>query len=169
MLRVSPVGFSVADLRRRGRPGIRVVAFAIALVSLAADHLTKVFAVNHWVEPVHLIGPVTLATTSNGGAAFSIFQGRSVLLAVLGGVLAANLVVVLWRTRKWGIGLPIGLLLGGALGNGLERAFSSNHKVTDFIATGFWPVFNVADACITVACIWLGISLAFRARSDDGV
>ncbi len=160
---------SVVDRRRRGRPGIRAAAGVVAIVSLAADHLTKVFAMHHWVTPVHLIGPVTLATTSNAGAAFSIFQGRSVLLAVLGGVLAAVLLVVLWRTQTWGIGLPIGLLLGGALGNGLDRAFSSNHEVTDFIATGFWPVFNVADACITVACIWLGISLALRARSDDGV
>ena len=163
------MGSSVDNPRRRGRPGIRAAAGVIALVALVADHLTKVFAVDHWVTPVHLFGPVSLATTSNAGAAFSIFQGRSMLLAVLGGVLAVVLVVVLWRTPLWRIGLPIGLLLGGALGNGLDRAFSHNHEVTDFIATGFWPVFNVADACITVACIWLGISLAFRARSDDGV
>lgn len=67
----------------------------------------------------------------------TVFMG---LLAVLG-----------LRSRHRWTQVALGLMLGGALGNFLDRLVRSHHgSVVDFFASSFWPTFNLADACITV-------------------
>jgi signal peptidase II len=91
---------------------------------------------------------VDLVNTRNTGVAFSLFQDGGTLLVVFT-VLAmvAVLAFFLRRPDRPLVWLPVGLLLGGAAGNGIDRVLDG--AVTDFIDLPFWPAFNVADIAIT--------------------
>jgi signal peptidase II len=138
-------------LRLGGRRTV-VVAAAGALV---ADQLTKA-AVDRWVDPgerVDVVGPVGIHPTRNTGVAFSLFTGSGALLAVLAAVALVVLVVVLPRigsSRPPGP-LGMGLIIGGAAGNLLDRARLG--YVVDFVEVSRWPEFNVADSCLTVGVV----------------
>ena len=71
------------------------------------------------------------------------------------------LVVLVYKWKKIpksvNVSVPLGLILGGLIGNLIDRAFIG--YVTDFIDFRIWPVFNVADSCITIGVIWLVIYL----------
>jgi signal peptidase II len=81
-------------------------------------------------------------------------------LAVVAVVLIGALAALVWRAPTLGRAAIIGLILGGALGNLGDRLFRDDHgAVVDFVDLHFWPTFNVADACITVGCLLLVVSL----------
>ncbi|SRR6266508_774536 len=129
-----------------------VVAAALALI---ADQLSKL-AVAHWLEAgerVEVVGPLTLYRTQNTGVAFSLFTGSGTALAIVAAAALLALIVVLPRygpARRPGP-LGMGLIIGGALGNLVDR-FRLGH-VVDFIDLPHWPAFNVADSCITVGVV----------------
>jgi signal peptidase II len=78
----------------------------------------------------------------------------------------ALLALVLYFARhptQRGLWIPTGLLLGGALGNLLDRLI--NGSVTDFVKFPHWPAFNVADISITIGVITLLIVLELSGRS----
>ena len=142
----------------------------------AADQFTKDLAVHHLVNgPVHVIGPFNFDLSYNSGVAFSIGSGLGVPIVL---VVLSVIGIVIWTTR----GLPsipgsiaVGLVLGGACGNLSDRLFrGEGGAVVDFIATSFWPTFNVADASIVIGALLLGISLwrsggpAHSGRLSDG-
>ena len=139
---------------RGSRRGRLVLAGVSAVVVLVADQVTKHLAVDHLARgPVHLLGPLSLRLEYNTGVAFSLGAGRAwpVVLAVLAlaGVLA-------WFVRgghSTASAVALGMILGGALGNLADR-FAGAHggAVVDFVHTGFWPTFNLADASIVVGC-----------------
>lgn len=86
-----------------------------------------------------------------------MFQDRNLFFVVLSAVVIAGLAVLLFKEEKktnsvfsWA---PLVLLLGGAVGNLIDRLRFG--YVIDFIDFRFWPVFNVADSCITVGIVWL--------------
>jgi signal peptidase II len=108
--------------------------------------------------PVHLFGPFSLALTFNNGIAFSLLSGWT-LPIVIGVVVLVGLVAYLgYGVRTIPAAGGVGLVLGGATGNLCDRLFRGRGgAVVDFIHTGFWPTFNVADSSIVIGCIVLAL------------
>jgi signal peptidase II len=104
-------------------------------------------------EKVQIFSFLHLVNTRNDGIAFGGLGG-SWLVIVLVLVALVGIIVVFSRnaTRRWAW-LPAGLLLGGALGNIIDRVFEGS--VTDFIKFPHWPQFNVADIAVTLGVISL--------------
>ncbi|CCQ16194.1 Lipoprotein signal peptidase 1 [Rhodococcus sp. AW25M09] len=135
---------------------------AIAAVILLFDLLTKILVV-HFVKPgnpIEIFGDVvTLRLVRNPGAAFSMATGMTWLLTVVAVAVVIG-VIKIGRTLRspwWALGL--GLVLGGALGNLIDRFFRApgpfQGHVVDFVSVGWWPVFNVADSSIVCGAILL--------------
>lgn len=137
-----------------------------ALVSVAVlvlDQVTKGL-IRDWIGPgaprhrFDLVGRLLAFNyVENRGAAFGILQGQTAFL-----ILAASAIVVLLVLTLRDAGrlspmmyLGVGLLLGGALGNLIDRIRLGS--VTDFIAVGIWPKFNVADSAISVGLVLMGL------------
>lgn len=145
----------------------------IAAVLLALDLLTKVLAVAELTpgEPVSIVGDVVrLSLVRNPGAAFSMATGMTWLLTLIAVAVVLG-VVRIGRTLRslwWAIGL--GMVLGGALGNLLDRLFRApgplRGQVVDFLAVGWWPVFNVADSSIVCGAILLVMLTVFGVEPD---
>ena len=143
---------------RRQQP----LLLSIAAVVLALDIVTKVLAVKLLTpgQPVPIIGDtVTWTLVRNSGAAFSMATGYTWMLTLI-----ASAVVLgnFWMGRRlvspwWAVGL--GMILGGAMGNLVDRFFRSpgplRGHVVDFLSIGWWPVFNVADPSVVGGAILL--------------
>ncbi|QCB51451.1 signal peptidase II [Rhodococcus sp. PAMC28707] len=140
----------------------------IAVVVLAFDLATKI-AVVQWISPgrpVEIFGDVvTLRLVRNPGAAFSMATGMTWLLTIVAVCVVIG-VIRIGRTLRspwWALGL--GLVLGGALGNLIDRFFRSpgplQGHVVDFVSVGWWPVFNVADSSIVCGAILLVVLSLF--------
>jgi signal peptidase II len=101
----------------------------------------------------------------NTGVAFGLFQGRSQLFAVLAVLVAAAIIYYFPRVpdNDWTLRVAMGLQLGGALGNLFDRIFNVG-QVTDFISVGNFPVFNLADASITVGVLVLLLGIWIQDR-----
>jgi signal peptidase II len=139
-----------------------VLAFALALLVVAADRVTTSLVEHDLHGVVHVWGPFGLALQFNSGLAFSVFTGRATLVTILlaAGVVVLAVLVARVRTASQAIGG--GLVLGGGVGNLSERVLSGHHGlVADFITLSHWPTFNVADACITVGVVVLVASMIF--------
>jgi len=161
-----------ADVTARPRRAVRgwVIA-AIVIGVVVVDQLTKTWAVRELADgPVELFGDVALRLSRNSGGAFSLFQGFTPLLAVLAIVLAVVLVRALQRTRDPLVLVALALILGGAIGNLIDRIARSpsflRGEVVDFVDVGRFPVFNVADSAITIGAVLLFVA-ALRAPETD--
>ncbi len=142
---------------------IRAVAFAragaVAALVVVLDQVTK-HTVAAGVGPGQtrkLLPGLTLVHVRNTGVAFSLFSGGGTVVLVFTFAAIAALVSYLAlrpdRTLLW---LVTGMLVGGALGNLIDRL--ADGAVTDFIKLPHWPAFNVADMSITfgiVALLWV--------------
>jgi len=162
------VASGVAETRGRIRSRSRAAWVVAALaVIVALDQLTKAWAVSALADgPKHVIGDFLVFDLSrNSGSAFSRFQGYTPVLAVLAIVIALFVArAVRQATDRWML-VGLVLVLGGALGNlgdRLARApgFLRGH-VVDFVAVGWWPVFNVADSCVTIGAVLLILRTLF--------
>ncbi len=108
----------------------------------------------------------------NPGAAFGLFPGSRIVLIF---VSVAAVTVVLWaalrRSTPLHTALPLGLILGGALGNLIDRVRLG--QVVDFIQVGipphYFPVFNVADSAVTVGVAWLALGLVLWGKPQETV
>ena len=105
----------------------------------------------------------------NTGSAFGLFQGNSDILKVLAMVAVVGLFVYYVRTatRDWMVSLALGLQLGGALGNIIDR-FRHGY-VVDFIDFPRFPTFNVADSAITIGVVLLMYAMLFRDTQVAGM
>ena len=105
----------------------------------------------------------------NSGAAFGLFQNGAIVFTVLAIVVAGLILYYFPRTspHDWTLRLAMGLQLGGALGNLIDRLTRSG-QVTDFISLGAFPVFNVADASITVGVIVLVLGAWLKEQGSKG-
>jgi signal peptidase II len=136
--------------------GVNPTVVVVALVVTALDAVTKAWArqdlANH---AVHVAGDVWFRLRYNSGISFSINRSGPLLTTVVTVVVAIVVVLVGARAAS---GLPaygFGLLLGGGLANVIDRLAATPHEVTDFIAVGGFPVFNLADAAITIGFVVL--------------
>jgi signal peptidase II len=141
-------------------------AFAAAAVVVALDQATKQIAVSSLSrgESVNVFFGLDFTNTRNRGVAFGALAGGGLVIAILIG-LALALVLgyfAMNADRAW-LWLPVGLLLGGALGNLVDRAREG--AVTDFIDPIAWPAFNLADVSIVVGV--LGLLYLLESGRDD--
>lgn len=144
----------------------------LLLVSVAvviADQGTKQMALDELADgPVHLIeGALSLSLHFNPGGAFGIMRGVPSFFLV--STLVIAVAILFWARHLEGRGhlVPLGLVLGGGLGNVIDRIFrDTGGKVVDFIDLHVWPVFNLADSAICIGVVWLFI---VTARSERAV
>jgi signal peptidase II len=152
--------------RHGGRP---LLATAIVLGVVALDQLSKLWAVRELADaPITVIGDdIGFALTRNTGSAFSLFQAFTPLLAIVAIVVAVLLVRAVRRTRDPLMVIGLSLVLGGALGNLVDRLFRSpgflKGAVVDFVHVSSFPTFNVADAAITIGAV---IIVIWAVRTD---
>lgn len=138
----------------------------IALAVVVLDQLVKVL-VRSTIEPgevVDVLPGLDLVHATNTGIAFSLFSGSTGVIAVLTLVTIAVIAVVLVAYAGQHQLVPIGggLLLGGSIGNLIDRL--TREGVTDFIAIGPWPAFNIADMSVTCGAILLVIAVIVTGR-----
>ena len=141
----------------------------LSLTVLLLDQATKAWAQHALSDIVSLPvipGFFHLTLVHNSGVAFGLFQDQSLLvfcgvLVILGGLFW----VILRKQalRRGAAAGSLGLILGGALGNLIDRIRFGG--VVDFLDFQVWPVFNLADSCITVGAVWLGWNILKSQRS----
>lgn len=159
----------------------RVGLFAAAAIAVTAlDLVTKILVVANLPQPddrVRLLGgAIYLQQIRNSGAAFSLGTGFTIILTAVAVIVALVLIRIAGRLRSVGWALAFGLILGGAVGNLIDRFFRSpgigKGHVVDFVSVfgpdgERWPIFNVADSGIVVGAV-LAAVLAFAGIEFDG-
>jgi signal peptidase II len=146
-----------------------VLAGIVCALALAADQVAKDVVEANLVpgEYVEVLGPLELTLAHNRGVAFGLAGGAGVGLILV--TLAALALIVYLFARdpgRRGMWVASGLIAGGALGNLLDRIVSG--EVTDYIAVGSWPPFNVADIAITCGVVLLALIYVRDAESESG-
>jgi signal peptidase II len=146
--------------RQRVTRGVNVTVVVVALAVTIADFLTKLWA-HHALahRSVHVVGPVWLRLAYNTGISFSLNRSGPLGTTVVVLLIVVVVAVVALRAAPGIATVGFGLLLGGGLGNEINRLVQVPHRVTDFIAVGSFPVFNVADTGVTLGCAVLVIAL----------
>lgn len=146
----------------------------LALVALALDFVTKEIALGNFSahDPVELLGGfLTLTLVFNSGAAFSIGQGYPWIFTIIATIVVLAILRAAVKLRSVGWAIALGLVLGGAVGNLVDRFFREpaplQGHVIDWIQIPNWPVFNVADSAIVCGGI-LAVLLAFFGVNLDG-
>jgi len=123
---------------------------------VAADQIVKALVTSALQrgEEREVVAGIKLINTRNSGVAFGQLQGAGVVVTVLIGAAVVALLVYVGRNAvRPLIWLPAGLLLGGAVGNVIDRIREG--AVVDFLKLPHWPAFNVADSAITVGVLLL--------------
>jgi signal peptidase II len=134
----------------------------IAGVAILLDQMSKI-----WIRQNLLLGRtlnpngwVRIVHVGNSGAGGGVLEGAPVLLAILS--LSISLGVIFFyprlQARGWMIRIAMGLLLGGGLGNLIDRVLQG--YVTDFISIGSLPIFNIADVWVLIGAVLLALALA---------
>jgi lipoprotein signal peptidase len=155
------------------RPRRVGLLLAVAAFVLAADIISKAIVVARMADhpPIRLLGGLlTITLTRNGGAAFSIGTSMTIVFTAI----AVGVIVYILRTarnlRSVGWAITLGLLLGGATGNLLDRIFRApgpfQGHVVDWIELPHWPVFNLADSSIVCAGVLVVLLALFGIRLD---
>ncbi len=143
---------------------ITVILLAVAIL----DQLAKA-AIVSWIGPEQphqrweVAGRLAaFEYVENTGAAFGLFAGRAWLLSAGALMVALGFVAAFWRDlpRSGALRISVGLVLGGAIGNLVDRMRLGH--VVDYLAIGAWPKFNVADSAITIGLV----ALAYCAFAD---
>lgn len=153
-------------MQRKLWPGWLVLGTATGVVVL--DQLSK-----RWIERnlslYDSIVPIaalknffTITHFTNTGAAFGLFRDQGILFLVIAAVVVVAIVIYsrYLPMDQWLVRFALGLQLGGALGNLIDRVRQGH--VTDFIYFHFWPAFNVADAAIVVGVGLLALALLLQ-------
>jgi signal peptidase II len=145
----------------------RVAAVVLAVV--VVDQISKAIVVDEIPRGDRraVFPGVELVHVRNRGIAFGLLDGRSILLTALTiGALALLVTYFALHSTRPLLWLATGLLLGGALGNLIDRV--RDDAVTDFIDLPLWPAFNVADLAITAGVVALLAALeSGRAGARD--
>ncbi len=142
----------------RKRLGIVVntTVVVVALVATALDAVTKAWARHSLAtHGVRVFSSLWLRLQYNSGVSFSFNQSGPLVTTIITVLVAIGVILVGIRARDGAPAIGFGLLIGGGLANVLDRLAATPHRVTDFIAVSTFPVFNLADVCITAGFIVL--------------
>lgn len=160
-------GVDLVATSRKAPASVWVALGAVFVIS--ADQWSKYWAVDALSDrSIDVVWKLRFYLTTNTGFAFSTGQGLGPIL----GLVALAIVVVLWRMRSrfssFTATLALGLVLGGACGNLVDRALRTpgwgRGAVVDFIDLQFWPVFNVADMAIVIGVVLLSVTMWVEQR-----
>ncbi len=150
--------------------------FLPVLLVVAADQLSKT-----WIRSNLTVGQSLFELgffritrlPPNTGAAFGLFQGHSLALTIIGSIGASALLVyALFFYRFFPFlnnrlsNSALGLILGGTLGNLIDRLNRNLIGITDFISIGIWPAFNIADSAIVAGTIIFAYILLRLSRAE---
>lgn len=143
-----------------------VLWLIIIVVGVAADQVTK-YIISHTYEigeSHELIkGVLNFTYIRNEGAAWGIFSNSRWVFIVITAIMLVILPFVLYKYRKlhFLFGFSLSLIISGAIGNMIDRVFLGS--VIDFIQAAFidFPIFNVADSCVTVGAVLMFVYLVF--------
>lgn len=162
-----------ASLTGSPRAGRLPLLLAVAGSVLLLDLVTKALAVRELSDrdPISLLGgALTLRLVRNPGAAFGMAQGMTLVFTAVAAVVAVVILRMARRLHNGWWAVALGLVLGGALGNLVDRLFREpapgRGHVVDFLELPRWPVFNLADSAI-VAAGFLMVLLAARGIPHD--
>jgi signal peptidase II len=129
---------------------------ALALVVTALDAVTKAWARHDLARhAIHVLGFVWLRLQYNSGVSFSINQSGPLLTTIITVAVAVVVLAVGANAKRGAPTIGFGLLIGGGLANVIDRLIAPGRHVTDFIAVSSFPVFNLADVCITAGFVVL--------------
>lgn len=150
-----------------------VFGLVVIAVVFAVDQWTKQLAIDGLSNP-HRVIEVTpfmnFLLAWNSGVSFGLFQGQApwVMIAATAAI-TIGFLIWMWRTRDWLLGIALALVIGGAVGNLVDRL--RHGAVTDFIdmhVAGYhWPVFNIADSAITIGAVLLLIDSLFGGKKSS--
>ena len=152
---------------RRGRR-VSGLSLAIAAVIVVLDQITKHWAVNALADGAerHVVWTLQWNLTFNRGMAFSRGEGWGPVIGVLAFVVVLVLASTSARLGTRLAEVAAGLLIGGAVGNLVDRLFRGDAwmrgAVVDFIDVQWWPIFNIADIGVTVGAVLFAVA-ALRA------
>jgi len=150
------------------------LGLGLAALAIVLDQITKWLIVAVVMQPPHVVEilPIfNLVLTWNPGVSFGFFNdaGNGLVLSLVAIGVVIFLTVWLRRAEAKLAVVGLGLIIGGALGNVIDRAVRPEHAVVDFLDAHWggyhWPAFNVADSCITVGAILLIADSLFSGRS----
>ena len=149
------------------RWGVRAVIVAAGTIAL--DQATKWVAVKSWEDSPLSLGPARLSVTRNSGSAFSLFPGLWWLVFAAVAAVTVAAVTALRRPHPFLMDAGLGLVLGGAWSNLIDRVLRwpgfPNGRVADFVDLRVWPVFNAADSAIVIG---VGLLLLGSVRTGEG-
>ena len=162
-----------ADRPRRRRP-VLVIA-GVAAVVVALDQLTKWWAINALTDPprvIHIVWTLRFNLLYNRGTAFSLTENSGPVVSVITLVVVVVLVRSARGQRSRLVLASYGLVMGGAVGNFTDRLFRHGTGVlgggvVDFVDPQWFPVFNVADASLTIGIALLLLAGFFTDAFDD--
>ena len=147
----------------------------LAAITVGLDQFTKALVLA-FLEPYQAVewAPfLSCVLVFNTGISFGLFAGETVLLrwVLIGLALAVSVLLTSWlyKEKRLRVASALGLILGGAIGNVVDRIF--RHAVVDFldlhIGGWHWPAFNLADSAITVGVVlYVFTSLRDQLRSS---
>jgi signal peptidase II len=139
-----------------GQRRIPSLSLLIAAVVVALDQLSKHWAVSQLNDghTVHVLWTLQFNLAFNGGMAFGRGQGLGPIIGVIATIVVVALVLSLRRSDGKMSIVAVGLIVGGAMGNIVDRLFRGDAwlhgKVVDFIDFQWFPIFNIADICVNV-------------------
>jgi len=146
--------------------------FTIASVIVALDQWTKWLVRTHipagqsWLpDGLQWLSPYArIVHWYNRGAAFGMFQEGGMVFTVLAFIVIAAIIYYYPQVSRadWPLRLAMSMQLGGAVGNLVDR-LTIGH-VTDFVSVGTFPVFNLADASISIGCVVLLLGVWWQER-----
>ncbi|MCA1839782.1 MAG: signal peptidase II [Actinomycetota bacterium] len=149
---------AVIPSRKYLRAFLATAAFIVAL-----DRISKLWAEQQLAggKRIALIGRfLGLSLVHNPGGAFGTFPGASLFLFIASVAIVG--VVIRWAWKGTASPYALGLVLGGGLGNVIDRMVNApgimRGRVTDFIDVSFWPTFNFADSAIVVGIVLILLS-----------
>jgi signal peptidase II len=145
------------------RPSLFAFGLGLASLVILVDQLSKwaIMAIMRPPRVIEVTAFFNLVVGWNRGVSFGLFNNDSPLntwvLPVIALVVAAVLAFWLSKTERFSVAVGLGLIIGGAIGNVIDRVrFGAVFDFLDFHVLGFhWPAFNVADSTITVGAVIL--------------
>ena len=159
----------------QGQRRIPSLSLLVAAVVVGLDQLSKHWAVSQLNDghTVHVLWTLQFNLAFNGGMAFGRGQGLGPIIGVIATIVVVVLVLSLRRSDGKLSIVAVGLIVGGAMGNIVDRLFRGDAwlhgKVVDFIDFQWFPIFNIADMCVNVGGGLLIVSYLFFQPKVDHV